>query len=247
MSENLADTYQRILQDILASVVHDEKPSIDQAASLITKALLAGGITHIFGAGHSQLVAGDTTFRAGGPAWANAIFDPVLSITRGAFATTKSERVAANADAIFGQERLQPTDATVVVCNSGTTQVSVRWAQLCKERGLAVISIVSQESMKFLNRGTLTSISEYSDIIIDNHCPIGDAAITQSEGSRQVSVGPTSSIINMFLVHWIFIATHDQLLQQGREVEAFQSGHLPGAWQFNERLLSKYRERVRVF
>lgn len=247
MKYSLSFEYCKVIQSILSSVSSDQLASVNEASILIGDCVVNGGIVHVFGAGHSQLVAGDTVFRAGGPAWVNGILDPALSISRGVTAATKSERISDLADAIFSQEDPSPHDATIVVCNSGVTPVSVRWAELCHDRGLKVISIVSKRSLAFFSPVVDHTIEASSDVTIDNHCPVGDAGVRQIANNQEISVGPTSSIVNMFLIHWVLAGAQDILLLAGKEVEAFRSGHMPDAQQFNDRLIRKYRSRIRIF
>jgi len=247
MDQSLASEYRKTIQSIMSRVVGDQSESVSIASGLVGNSVLNGGIVHVFGAGHSQFVAGDATFRAGGPAWANGILDPALSISRGVIAATKSEQIRELADAMFAQEEHDPRDATIVVCNSGITPVSVRWAQLCRDRGLKVISIVSKPSLDFFSPSADHSTANYSDVTIDNHCPVGDAGVKRTVNGQQLSVGSTSSIMNMFLIHWVFTGAQDVLSLAGKEVEAFRSGHLPDSQQFNSRLVQKYRGRIRVF
>jgi uncharacterized phosphosugar-binding protein len=247
MEQSLASEYRETIRSIMLRVLDDQSQQVGIASGLVGNSVLNGGIVHVFGAGHSQFVAGDSTFRAGGPAWANGILDPALSIFRGGIAATKSEQIRELADAIFAQEEPNPHDATIVVCNSGITPVSVRWAQLCRGLGLKVISIVSKPSLDFFSPSADHTIARYSDVIINNHCPVGDAGVKRTVNGQQISVGSTSSIMNILLIHWVFAGAQDVLSCAGKEVEAFRSGHMPDSQQFNSRLVQKYRGRIRVF
>lgn len=215
-----------------------------EGGRIIADAVDEGGVVHIFGAGHSQLVAADGTFRAGGAAWVNGILDPALSIGRGALASTATERIAEMADGIFHQVDPRECDVTIVVANSGVTPISVRWAELCKKRGLRVISLTSRASMTYFGELGQQGLTEWSDLLIDNHTPVGDAALGVPEAESRF--GPLSTIVNSFLSHWLAVAAHDVLHARGKGVEAFRSGHLPDAEQHNATLIGRYAARIDI-
>ena len=53
---------------------------IEEAAGIVADALRRDAIVHIFGTGHSHLLAEEALYRAGGLAAANAILDPGLML-----------------------------------------------------------------------------------------------------------------------------------------------------------------------
>jgi uncharacterized phosphosugar-binding protein len=241
---SLAGQYAIAVKNLLDVVQRHEVDRVIEGGRMIADAVAVGGVLHIFGAGHSQLVAADGTFRAGGAAWVNGILDPALSIGRGAQAATATERIAEMADGIFRQVDPRECDVTVVVTNSGVTPISVRWAELSRSRGLRVISLTSFASMAFFRELGQPDLASWSDLLIDNHTPVGDAALPGPETG--LSVGPLSTIVNSFLSHWLAVAAHDVLHARGREVEAFRSGHLPDASKHNEALMARYRARIDI-
>jgi uncharacterized phosphosugar-binding protein len=241
---SFAERYAFAVRDLLDTVQRQEKPRVIEGGRMIADAVEDGGVVHIFGAGHSQLVAADGTFRAGGAAWVNGILDPALSIGRGALASTSTERIPDMADGIFAQVDPDPRDVTIVVTNSGVTPISVRWAELAKARGLRVIALTSHASMAYFRDLGQPDLSEWSDLLIDNHTPVGDAAL--GDAGSEGSFGPLSTIVNSFLSHWLAVAAHEVLHARGREVEAFRSGHLPDASEHNQALIMRYRSRIDI-
>ena len=60
---------------ILIDEVEAQGPQIEAAAELIATSIEAGGIVHVFGSGHSHMMAEEVFYRAGG-LWAfNAMLD----------------------------------------------------------------------------------------------------------------------------------------------------------------------------
>lgn len=242
--------YTSRMKGILDDITRLESQRVLRAAHLLADAVASAGVVHIFGAGHSQLVAADATFRAGGPAWANGVLDPGLSIGRGAIASTLTERIPEMADAIFAQVRPKGEDATIVITNSGMTPITLRWARLCREHSLPVIGITSCASHGHLSPSDEPAgISAVADVVIDNHCPVGDAAIGHGPGTPEGSalgIGSTSTIASTFVVHWLAVETHAILLERGEEVLAFRSSHMHDSVAHNQALIDRFRQRVNV-
>ena len=249
MLEPIADRYSTSIMRILKDVMHNEATSIDEAGKTTADSIAGHGILHAFGAGHSQLLAGDITYRAGGLPWVNGVLDPALSIQRGANASSLAEKIPELADSIFAQIAPDAADVTLIICNSGVTPVSVRWAKLCKKHGLKVISIVSTESMGYFEKDGSETLEGHSDLLIDNHCPLGDAGVIMPNENKDAGkqFGPTSSVVGSFIVHWLIMSTVDELAKRGKEVSAFRSGHIQGAAHYNRRLAEPYKNRVGVY
>lgn len=244
----LAALYAARIPLILESVITHERGRVEEAAALVHECRRRAGILHVFGAGHSQLVATDATYRAASPAWATGVLDPGLSVARGALASSAAESIAENAAPALVNQRLSNRDATIVVCNSGTTPVSVAWASACAERGLPVISVVSRQSLEYFRDRGRTSLEGVSGVLIDNHCPVGDAVIQEEQAARGVLIaGPSSTIINTFILHWLLVHVVQYAIDSGEEAETFRSGHLEGARTYNEALMETYRDRIKVY
>ncbi len=245
----LADLYAKRIAETLATVIASEGEQVAKAAAMVRERRAQDGIVHVFGSGHSQSVAIDATYRAASPAWVNGVLDPSLSVVRGAQSASAAEDIAENARPIFLQERPTAADVTVVVCNSGTTPVSVAWAKACADRGIPVISIVSKLSLSYFSRLERPSLDSISDVLIDNHCPVGDGIIQEERDSapRNINIGPSSTIVNVFILHWVLVKALEGMIERGEEVQTFRSGHLEGASAQNAALMEAYRGRIRVY
>jgi uncharacterized phosphosugar-binding protein len=75
MNESIFKNYIEKLQDILERIKQEQGEAIRDAARIVCGSIVKGGIVHVFGAGHSHMMAEEAFFRAGGIAAVNPILD----------------------------------------------------------------------------------------------------------------------------------------------------------------------------
>src|SRR5215213_5343085 len=152
--------------------------SIRGAADMVARVIREDGIVHVFGTGHSHVLAEEALYRAGGLAPVNAILDPGLMLRDGALASTRLERVSGYADIVAGNYTLSPGDVLVVASNSGVNAVPVEMAMLGKRAGLTVIAISSLRYSQATAPAEAVGrrLLEVADLTLDNLGDPGDAA-----------------------------------------------------------------------
>ena len=92
------ETYIEEARRALDRLAREEAGSIRAAAAAVADALEAGGVLHVFGAGHSHILAEEAFYRAGGLAAINPILDRRLMFFDGVMASTQAERETGYAD-----------------------------------------------------------------------------------------------------------------------------------------------------
>jgi uncharacterized phosphosugar-binding protein len=75
----MLDRYADAARHALGEVAATQGEPLEEAARLVADNVAAGGILHLSGAGHAQLLAPPAPARAGGLARVNPILDPALS------------------------------------------------------------------------------------------------------------------------------------------------------------------------
>src|SRR3990172_5721938 len=129
---------------------------------------------------------------------------------------------------------LAPVDAILEASLTGHEKVRPsefmeRVGGMAEAGGLPVIAITSLAH----SQGTTSRHSsgkklyQIADVVIDNHCPKGDAMI-QMPGLA-IPVGPGSGVAGMFIIHTIVVQTIQELIERGVEPPVFMSGNLDGA------------------
>lgn len=236
--------YQKVSQ-LLQQAVDTQAEAIAQAAGLLAGAVKGGGVVFTFGTGHSHLIAEEVMYRAGTLVPVYAILEDSITGNREVTKSEFTERLEGFAEVIFNYHRPTPKDAMVIISTSGRNAVPVEMAMVCRAHGVPVVALTSVA----YSRGQASRHSsgkrlfELADVVIDNCGEFGDAAL-KLEGLEQ-PVGPTSGVLNTFLIQALMVETVAQLLKEGVTPPVFFSGNLDGAREKNDRMLEQYWSRIR--
>lgn len=234
------------LQELLERIKSEQMAAIEAAGRLVAEALVAGGLVHTFGTGHSHLIADEAFFRAGGIAAINPILDERLVFLKGALQSTHAERVSGFARALIEQEQVGPNDVAIVISNSGRNNAPVEMALEMKSRGVRVIAITSiaQSSSSVPLHSSGKRLFELADVVIDNCVPPGDALLTLPGLASRI--GPSSTVAGAAIINSIMIEAVAETLRRGARVPVLPSANLDGVTEDTLKdLLSLYRGRVK--
>ncbi len=230
-------SYLERVAQLIVELIGTQGAGIAAAAELLTAAVENDGLIHVFGPGHSHVIAEEAFNRTGGLACIN----PIVDRTGG-----RAELVEGYAAAIIEGHELRPGEAMLISSNSGVNPLPVEMALLAKQRGLPVVAITSLEFSRSLTprHSSGSRLFEIADVVLDNHCPAGDALV-EVPGVR-ARVGPGSSIASMALLNAVITATIERLSELGREVPVLLSERLPGEFEHNNELKRRFASRVRA-
>jgi uncharacterized phosphosugar-binding protein len=240
------DRYFDAAEAALAEVAATQGEPLEAAARLVADSVAAGGVLHLFGAGHSQLVALDAYLRAGGLACVNPIVDPALAPAAG-LDVARVERTPGHAATVLQGEDLRPGEVVVVVSNSGVNPVPVEVALGCRDRGLQVVALTNVEQAKATaaRHASGARLHELADVVVDNRCPAGDAAVALPGGD---GVGPVTTVVGAAVVAALAARVAELLAERGAAAPVLVSQNLDGrdAAERNQTLLRAYRGRTRL-
>lgn len=231
---------------VLERIKNEQRDNIRQAGEIVANSLSAGGVIHMFGTGHSHLIADEAFFRAGGIAAVNPILHERLIFLKGALESTRTEQQSGFARALLEGEDIRSEDAGVIISNSGRNAAPIEMAVEMKSRGLKTIAITNLEQSHRLpaRHPSGKRLFEIADVVVDNCVPEGDALLTLNGLGQRI--GPSSTVAGAAIINSIVISAVADLLRLGIPVPVLPSANLEGV---NEAVLSdilrRYKKRIR--
>lgn len=237
--------YIQIVKDLIARIEETQIPAIERVAKKISDSIAEGGVLHIFGSGHSHMIAEETFHRAGGLACINAMLEESLMEINAGGRATLLERLTGYGEVLLSGYDLRPGEVIIVISNSGMNAVPIEIAMECKQRGLFVVALTNLDhSHKVESRHPSgRKLYEVADDVLDNCSVYGDAE-QQLDGFEQ-RIGPTSSVGGITVIQALISAICEELLSRGHVPPVFISSNRQGGDEHNQRLVNQYKDRVR--
>lgn len=236
--------YLDMARSRIDELLRRQLPAIHKAGDLVAEAIRADALIHVFGSGHSHMLAEELFYRAGGLAAVDPILYEDLMLHRGAAESTVLERVPGRGAEIFSTLTVTPGDVLIVASNSGGNVVAADLARAAREVGMPVVAILSlrhaHSAQSF--RGGASVLESLADVVIDNGGVAGDAAV--SVPGVAVPMGPTSSVVGAAIVNAIAIRAAARAAELAVDVGVFGSSNMAGGDQHNRALIERYRDRV---
>jgi uncharacterized phosphosugar-binding protein len=213
------------LCSILRRIAVEQAASITAAGHLVATAVADGGVVHVFGAGHSHMMAEEAFFRAGGLAAVNPILDQPLSFFHGALESTRIEREEGYASRLLSRECINAADIGIVVSNSGRNAAPVEMALEMRSRAVPVIAItnVAQSARATSRHSSGNRLFEVATLVIDTHVPEGDAVLPVP--GLVYRVGPASTVAGAAIINSIVIEAAGELLRNAKTAPVFPSAN----------------------
>ena len=238
--------YYDAVTRLLGEIHRSQAGAIDRATDLIFSSLATDGVLHLFGSGHSHLVAEEAFHRAGGLVPVNTMTEPFLTPLTPPRKSGRLERLSGIAAILLDYHEPRPGEVLLIVSNAGINPVPVELALEAKERALTVIAITSLHHARAVasRHASDKRLFEVADLVIDNCGEAGDGAV--SFPGLVEKVGPTSLLAGAFIVNSIVCGVVERFLAKGLSPPVYLSANLPGGDEHNRRLEAKYRGRIRL-
>lgn len=214
---------------------------------MIADAIVAGGVVHAFGTGHSEAFAMEIAGRAGGliPTSKIALRDVVIHGSHGVdeLGSPELERDPSLADELWGLHPHDPRDIYLIASNSGVNGSIVGMALKVKEHGCKLIAVTSLQHTMAVEPKHPSGyrLRDLADVVIDNLAPFGDTSITLVD---RFDVGAISSLTSAFIAQMITISVTNLLIGRGEQPPLYISANRPGGDVHNDELLARYAGRV---
>jgi uncharacterized phosphosugar-binding protein len=230
-----AADYLTELAGIISSRRTECAEQIGAAAQAIGECVAAGGIIHLFGSGHSRLVAIDAAVRAATMTSSEAIC-PEEWVGR-------VERVEGVGEIVLKRSDIRAGEVLIVISNSGLNPLPIEVARGGAARGATVIGVGSAaHSQAGTSRHSGGErLMEVVDVFLDTGVPAGDALFHPPDTPP---VGPASTVAASALVHATLVEASRWLVDHGHEPPIRRSRNLPGGEEHNTAVAARYLDRL---
>src|SRR5699024_8335282 len=123
--------------------IKTQEDKLKSSAEFLAESVQKGGVLHVFGSGHSHMIAEEIFYRAGGPLFVNPILDLGLLLHNGAKKSTLLERIPGYAEAILESITFNSHDVFLIISNSGRNIAPIEAVNYVNSKNLLTISISS--------------------------------------------------------------------------------------------------------
>ena len=236
----------------LQPLLDSQRDSLDRAAAFCTDAIAADGLVHLFGCGHSRMMCEEMTPRQGcfvgwhtivelGLTFHNLIVGP-----NGLRQSLHLEKTPGYAEQILRNFAFGPKDVLIVISTSGIREVIIEMAEGAKQRGLAVIGVVSRAHCEQAKPAHPSGkkLIDVADVMLDNGAPVGDSLLAL-EGSRRAGPGPFSTLGGALVMNMLRCEVAQRLVDRGIEPVFLPSHQFVGSRTVEEQLEYFYAQYAR--
>lgn len=227
--------------ELLSMIESKEQLSLNKAAELMYNSIVSGGIVQLFGSGHSQLLAQESYYRAGGLVPAKPISIEPLMLHKGALTSSNNEKDISRIEEYWSEIELQENDTLIVISTSGRNAVPLEIALRAKEMGITVITIQSLDYTEQASRHSSGKrLEDVADVVLNTHTPVGDGVLQ----SQNLQYGPVSTIAGSAMLNEAIAQVVQMLQQSGGEVPVFGSSNVERTEDMNAYYIEQYKNRI---
>ncbi|MHC5229275.1 sugar isomerase domain-containing protein [Enterococcus sp. LJL99] len=234
------------IKEKLDIVEIEEKETITQASSMLTKAIQEKNAIYIFGASHAGILVQEMFYRAGGLMPINPIFGREIMLDNEPITlTSQMERLDGYGTVLAKKVSFKKDDVLILHSVSGRNPIIIDLALEAKKHQVKLIGLTNLAYSKTVDSRHFSKkrLFELCDVVIDNHGEIGDAMCT-IDGLEQ-KVAPSSTVIGATILNTIVTEVCQQLVNQGMtQPPIFYSANIDGGDQLNEELYQEYKKII---
>ena len=230
--------------------VEEQVDTISQVADIFAESILADGMVHVFGSGHSRIMVEEMWPRYGSFPGFNPIVELSLTfhnLVVGANGQRQAmfiENVSGLARQILRNFALKSTDSALVISSSGCNVVPIEMGEEFRRRGLKVVALVSEAHSKpsQSKREDGKKLTDFADIVLDTGAPLGDAMV--SIDNLETKVAPGSTVGGCLLINAIKAEVAERLTRAGQPPRVLTAGAVVGTEKATALFESAYDEHA---
>ncbi|MCI6041311.1 MAG: SIS domain-containing protein [Clostridiales bacterium] len=231
---------------ILRQIQSEEFPKLECAANWIFETVRQGHCVYFYGCTHAGILTQEAFYRTGGLAIINPIFAPGTLVSDSPITLTSSvERLDGYGSVVAEQSGIGPEDLLFIHSVSGRNNVPIDLAVAAKERGAQVVCITGMDYTTRVQSRHWSgkNLYELCDLVIDNHCPYGDALVQLSQDGLRA--GPGSTVVGVAIWNQIVTLAAKRFEAEGMVPPVFASANIDGGEERNLALYKLYRKNIR--
>ncbi len=236
-------TYLRRIYDIFEEVLQTQGREIETAAAWMADTIANRGVVHLFGSGHSHMIAEEVFHRAGSLLPLNPMLDANLTLF-GSVNATLLERTPGYGTVVVGSHDIREGEVVIVASNSGVNPVPIEVALESRARGAKTIAITSDWHYRDApsRHESGQRLAEAADLTIDTHVPRGDALVAIP--GVDTAAGGASSVVGVAVINAVVVETAAILQQRGVRPPLIPTMNLPGGDGEMEALVAEWGDRL---
>ena len=244
--------YRSKVGELFEAVIANNIHALEAAARLLVQAVRDDKLIYVVGpGGHSSIAAEEMFCRAGGLVPISPILEQGNALSQGALRSMKMERIPGYMIPVLEYYGVGEGNVLIVVNAYGMNCATIDAAIQGKQRGAKVIGISSREFSEQIpdnhparhpSKKNLHELGEV-DVHIDSRMPFGDAVLS-FEGMKQ-TVGPVSTLLNVFVVNELVIAAVALMCEEGIKPPVWTSANVPNGDEENQQYADAYYSRIK--
>jgi len=227
-----------------------QREQMARAAQWFANTILKGRMVHVFGSGHSRIMAEEMWPRYGSFPGFNPIVELSLTfhnLVVGANGQRQAmflENVEGLAERILRNFSLSTDDSALVISSSGCNIVPIEVAQLFQQKGIRVVVLVSLAHLQrsASKRADGAKLTDYADLVLDTGAPVGDASVKIP--GLETPVSPISTVGGAIVINCIKAETARLLTEAGHPPKVLSGAAVVGAEKAEELFESAYDEHA---
>jgi uncharacterized phosphosugar-binding protein len=219
-----------------------EAANIVAAAQLVANTLIAERTVHVFGTGHSHMLAEELFYRAGGLVNVQPLLFDGLMLHSSATLSTSLERLPGLAEALLLDHPIVDGDVMIVASNSGSNAVTSELVQFVMAAGIPVIALTSlnHANSPAARPTSRPRLHELATVVIDNGGCVGDAAVDIVGIDRRVSA--TSTVVGAAILNAVMAEAIQLAVTQGVIPDIYESSNTSSGDATNHKFTTKGRQ-----
>jgi len=207
-------------------------------------------MVHVFGSGHSRIMAEEMWPRYGSFPGFNPIVELSLTfhnLVVGANGQRQAmflENVAGLAERILRNFDISELDSALIISSSGTNIVPVEIAMEFQKKKVKVVALITKahSEKSASKRPDGKKLSDFADLVLDTGAPVGDAMVKIPE--LETPVAPGSTVGGAIIVNCIKAEVAKLLTEAGHPPKVLTAGTVVGAKKAEELFESAYDEHA---